>query len=910
MFGKCHLKAYVKENTQSVEDCIQSQPYLELFIEPFDGVSNFSFDMNELLILSGRKSLNEMEVYVIAYVEEPYFDDSSWGSFIASLHEPAIKLKFMSRQPRAFKPNHTYNTYIAVSQQDGTRLPLDRIQNSRIKLTINDSSSYELLVPIGLDSLCSYSFIPPIEAQLLTIKATFVENGIESTHTSVTERAISYQSASRTSIHVSSSTSRPAVGQFMIFVVKVSAPVETIFYHIVSSSRIVLSNNVVMRSRQVTFDVAVRKEMGPSAHLIVYFITDGGELVADSYNFHVDMMNQVNDLNVTINRRKDLTGDTVEILAYTRPQSIVAFAALDASIMQLYKLGSMITDLMLLDELYSFDQHANQSFMHTWWSPAGWPVERVFVASSSYAIDAASTFAYSGLQLFTDLTLIIETACNRSHGLAACLLGATCFQLNFDRCDGVCQCQLDCVDEAECPERADFMRSLHERFSPKIERVYQLSWLWHEEFTLPDGRVQFQVDLPKSIANYELNAFAISKLSGLSIMKTHLNLAATRQFYIQVELPDECRLGEQVGVRIDAFNFQPHRIEALVILHASTAYKFVNVEPDGLVSSFSPRLSGGQHHVLLIIQPGQSRRIHIPIVALRVGEVEVTVEAMSGANRDVYVGAMQVRHEGVTNQFNLPFLLALLEKPSHKFEFDLPLNETFLFALQQQALYVPDSPTAHLSVSGDVCGPYLVKDGHQPILANAIKKSSSTVEAGLFSFGSYVYDLIYMRQGHGGKGFDFNSFIKTLEWTNYEYLRVMTSYSKQGYFSQYGTEGTQSVWLTSWAITVIRDAVDPVWERYNLFIDPELLRRSAMWLMDRQNPLNGSWMETGPLYDRKFASNLTKDWDNSNVRLNLSLTAQCLIALSANLDIRGKLNIMIYICHLNIILLKEWRLKR
>ena len=114
-------------------------------------------------------------------------------------------------------------------------------------------------------------------------------------------------------------------------------------------------------------------------------------------------------------------------------------------------------------------------------------------------------------------------------------------------------------------------------------------------------------------------------------------------------MPTECRLGEQVGVRVDVFNYQSQRIEGLIILHPSEDYRFVNVERDGLVSSFAPKLTTGEHHVLVIIQPGQSRRFHIPIVVLRGGSIDFTIEALSGANRDSYKGTINSHYEGVTN---------------------------------------------------------------------------------------------------------------------------------------------------------------------------------------------------------------------------------------------------------------------
>ena len=116
-------------------------------------------------------------------------------------------------------------------------------------------------------------------------------------------------------------------------------------------------------------------------------------------------------------------------------------------------------------------------------------------------------------------------------------------------------------------------------------------------------------------------------------------------------------MGEQIGVVVDVFNFQSQRIEALVILHPSEDYNFVNVEKDGLVSSFAPKLTTGYHHILLIIQPRSSRRINIPICPKKAGQIEVTIEALSGANRDTVVSPLMVLYEGITNIYHTPYLL-------------------------------------------------------------------------------------------------------------------------------------------------------------------------------------------------------------------------------------------------------------
>jgi hypothetical protein len=47
----------------------------------------------------------------------------------------------------------------------------------------------------------------------------------------------------------------------------------------------------------------------------------------------------------------------------------------------------------------------------------------------------------------------------------------------------------------------------------------------------------------------------------------------------------------------------------LIILHASSDYRFVNVDELGQVLSFAPRLSQGQHHVLLIVKKKENLMI-------------------------------------------------------------------------------------------------------------------------------------------------------------------------------------------------------------------------------------------------------------------------------------------------------------
>lgn len=62
-------------------------------------------------------------------------------------------------------------------------------------------------------------------------------------------------------------------------------------------------------------------------------------------------------------------------------------------------------------------------------------------------------------------------------------------------------------------------------------------------------------------------------------------------------MPTFCKLREQIGIRIDAFNNEDQGIFVTFVLLASKDYKFIHVEKDGLVHSYYARTSSGEHQL-------------------------------------------------------------------------------------------------------------------------------------------------------------------------------------------------------------------------------------------------------------------------------------------------------------------------
>lgn len=119
-------------------------------------------------------------------------------------------------------------------------------------------------------------------------------------------------------------------------------------------------------------------------------------------------------------------------------------------------------------------------------------------------------------------------------------------------------------------------------------------------------------------------------------------------------------------------------------------------------------------------------------------------------------------------------------------ELDIIVPENYVLPLENHLLYVPGSPTANVYVSGksiwrffshdnqpsslptgDVAGPYFWQGLDVTLTADyLIYKTVAPAEGALIGFSSMIYNIIYLRQGHGGRGFDQNKLLQLLEHAN------------------------------------------------------------------------------------------------------------------------------------------------
>ena len=119
-------------------------------------------------------------------------------------------------------------------------------------------------------------------------------------------------------------------------------------------------------------------------------------------------------------------------------------------------------------------------------------------------------------------------------------------------------------------------------------------------------------------------------------------------------MPEKCRHGEQIGIRVTVFNYMHKDIEVMVILDDSRDYKFIHVGEKGVVRQYNPQTSFGEHQHLVWIRSQDTVQVHFPIVATKMGKIEVTIRAVSQIARDKVTRTLRV---DVWNYYNYTKIL-------------------------------------------------------------------------------------------------------------------------------------------------------------------------------------------------------------------------------------------------------------
>nr|XP_045598849.1 CD109 antigen-like [Procambarus clarkii] len=695
----------------------------------------------------------------------------------------------------------------------------------------------------------------PDDAASLRVDVTYSD---EHSHASTAAYAYAHHHPHRRYIQVTSSTDEASVGEFAVFHIRSNFPIEQFVYTIISKGVMVYSSREVTHGDNVvTTSITVASSMAPRFTILVYVTTDDGEILADSLTLPVKMFDSM-EVRLSMNQHKDHSKKTVEVVVGAPPGSLyVLFCQRGLNYQRQHP--NALTHSRIIHTMANMEplHRTNHAVLHR--SREGELADRlVSLPAHSYARDVLATFQDAALILLTDATVALapgtERRCDIRKGHLECGDG-TCF-LHDHLCDGKNHCT-NAFDELGCERLYEDFPAQHEDqedplmlSSDSLFRLFRtqfimdifdeddVEWCNSEIWIDHRGQEELQREIPKTGEEWVIEGYALHPDHSLSFTNQPIVFVGDPPFYIAVEGPAVCRRGEQISLRVLVYNMLSKAIQAVVLLHDSDDYSFVNVERYGDVQHFHPRLSRGQHQHLLFIPAEGYAEVMLPLAVMRQsGTMEVTVEALSQIRRETETWEIEVKPEGVPVKKHTSLLLDLRNR-ALVYEFlDVPIDESPIIPLSLQRRYLYGSPAARITVAGDVFGPTLegISVDHSAVFGGRHLRSTDGVA---FNFGATLWTLHYLRLtnqlevSEARDAFDYLTMqLGGLLWRCYD-----------GGFSMWAFT-PPSVWLTAKVINILLAAQHEDWENL-LYIDPHIIHKSVVFLLKYQNP-DGSFREEG-----------------------------------------------------------------
>ncbi|XP_062325530.1 CD109 antigen-like [Osmerus eperlanus] len=330
-------------------------------------------------------------------------------------------------------------------------------------------------------------------------------------------------------------------------------------------------------------------------------------------------------------------------------------------------------------------------------------------------------------------------------------------------------------------------------------------WLW-EDATMSALALD-NVHVTEDITSWVLsknNVYGLASIPQRRILSQELQLS--------LEVPAHITRGEQLLLEVSISNYLDQDNEVMVLVEKSQQYDFV-LEDQGDITMANARR--------VIIESQGEASMLFPIMPLELGEMEISVHAMSANSEDDIVHTVLVKPEGVEWSFSETLFLDI---PPDKRN----LSKTISFSFPPDV--VPGSQRAHVAVVGDILG--LSISG----LGSLVEMPVGCGEQNMILFAPNVYILQYL-----DKSLKANEKIRSKALANMMsgYERELSYQRKDGSFSAFGnSDPAGSTWLTAYVLKSFLQA------RPFMQIDPVVLSRAMAWLVGRQ-ATQGEFTEAG-----------------------------------------------------------------
>ncbi|XP_063955398.1 uncharacterized protein LOC129261791 [Lytechinus pictus] len=573
----------------------------------------------------------------------------------------------------------------------------------------------------------------------------------------------------------------------------------------------------IQRSFEVTAD------MSPITSLLIYYIRDDGEVVADSITFTVEET-FANEVTLDFGESEVKPNDETTLDVTADPDSLCGVGVVDKSVYVLGGDNSMTKD-SLFDSIRRY-QLGRYGGVYDYGSrcPSYYRRRRrrsiaPWYGGGSDFDDASAAFKNIGLVYLTNLD--IETKpCVQYYGpifynepIARDLAIPVAAQDNV-------------VEEVGRVQKAES--------GAEIRSYFPETFLWDLVTTDELGSASIDIQAPHTITDWVANAFCLSPENGLGVAPA-TSLITFQPFFLSFSLPYSVIRGENVPVKISVFNYLDACLVVRVTLAASESFTLVSESDSQDVC----------------VCGGQADSVEFRIVPLAVGQIPLQVNGVSVVDSDTLCGneivsekagaedtvrrELFVKAEGVPEDYSWSSYFCLADYPFNTYSQRVSVP-TYLLNQTGAIHVVPDSVSGKVIVTGDMLGPSLEN------LEHLIRLPTGCGEQNMLGFVPNIVALEYLTATNQltDKNRDKEETLKRNMRVGYQ--RELNYRHRDGSFSAFGeSDESGNTWLTAFVVRSLAQASKFI------YVDKADMNVSMAWLKNLQDPETGCIQSVGHL---------------------------------------------------------------
>ncbi|XP_077467102.1 alpha-2-macroglobulin-like protein 1 [Stigmatopora argus] len=582
--------------------------------------------------------------------------------------------------------------------------------------------------------------------------------------------------------------------------------------------------------------------MAPFAQIVIYTLLPGGETVADSQDFPIQLCLK-NKVSLKFSNLQELPAAKTTLKLQAQPGSLCSVRAIDQSILLLQSERELTVDYVYnqlpLQRLsgYSYEiEDFNQCLPSLFPGPLPEP-ERLELQRGKRSIgffpitqkiDIYSIFKAIGVKLLTNSDVRKTIKCFRK------------FPVLFEALPGGRgENALQAIEPLARKESDEE----NEEKEETIRTFFPETWIWDLVSVGDKGIANVEKTVPDTITKWAAGAFCVSSV-GFGVAP-NTGLIAFQPFFVSLTLPFSVVRGEAFTLKATVFNYLSKCIMVKVTLTQSEAYTFRNCYR----CQYTMCVCGEESKTFSwIVTPTALGKVDLKVSAealktnLLCGNEVATVPEVGRI--DTVIRTLLVEAEGTPQSITYNAYLCPADGITQK-EISLVLPKIFIVG----------SERGTVSVLGDLMGRALEN------LENLLKMPYGCGEQNMLRFAPNIFILNYLKVTGQLTP---KILAKTKGFLESGYQRELTYKHDDGSYSAFGkSDASGNTWLTAFVMKSFGGATSYI------FVDPKHILDAKQWLFSNQGP-DGCIKSVGRLFHNGMKGGVSDD---------VSLTAYIVAAL-------------------------------